>query len=286
MGICNTDQHQLAERRAMEQELQWLLTQRIPEVISSAQSSLMLVSLQSPKSGTGGQNSSSALSTDSQIHLHDTKTGEDVGEITVSGAAVTHLSLLLPIGANTQPTRRTTTRLKKDETLPLRQAEEAQSYIRSAVKKARLVPQLDSSSEALDLVENILGDIKRAWQILAIGSQQELMPLQSNSIEKFAPALPENLVIECRLKDGSIVVHLYFLKFRRAVKSAGGILDAFKKDSTAGHMLVHNGRLAEVKQELVFQASLSSVAHDLDKLDHAASLLIDVVGQLRAFDSI
>ncbi|KAJ2891541.1 hypothetical protein IWW38_003576 [Coemansia aciculifera] len=148
------------------------------------------------------------------------------------------------------------------------------------------MPRLDSSSAALDLVENMLGDVKRAKQILAVGTQQELMPLQSDSMDKFAPALPENLVIECKLKGGLVVVHLYFLKFRRGVKSTGGILDAFKKDSTTGHMLVYNGRLAEIKQELVFQAALSSVASDLDKLDHAAGLLVDVVGQLHAFDSM
>ncbi|KAJ2744686.1 hypothetical protein GGI20_002783 [Coemansia sp. BCRC 34301] len=227
----------------MEQELQWLLTQRIPKVISSVQSSLLSISLLSSKHGTGGPTS---LSSDSYIHLHDTKTGEDVGEITVSGAYVTHLSLLLPIGANTQLTRRTTTRLKMDESLPLRQAQEAQSYIKSAAKKAQLMSRLDSSSAALDVVESLLSDIKEAKQILTSGRQQELMPLQSDGIEKFAPALPENLVIECKLRGRSVVVHLYFLKFRRGVKSAGGILDAFKKDSTTGHMLVHNGRLAEL----------------------------------------
>ncbi|KAJ2881625.1 hypothetical protein H4R27_003961 [Coemansia aciculifera] len=269
----------------MEQELQWLLTQRIPKVVLQAQNSLLGISLLGHKTGPNGH-TSRGTSTDSHIHLHDTKTGEDVGEVTVSGAAVTHLSLLLPVSASTQPMRRTTTRLKMDEALPLRQAQEALSFIKSATKKTRLMPRLDSSETALDYVENMLSDVKRARQILTVGSQLELMPLQSDSTEKFAPALPENLVIECKFKEGSIVVHLYFLKFRRGVKSSGGILDAFKKDTAAGHMLVHNGRLAEVKQELVFQAPLGSMASDLDSLDQAASLLIDVVGQLHAFDSM
>ncbi|KAJ2017159.1 hypothetical protein GGI06_002956 [Coemansia sp. S85] len=283
MSNSSANQRSHTERQAMEQELQWLLTQRIPKVALQAQSSLLESSLLGPKTGTGGQANKGAKS---YIHLHDAKTGEDVGEVTVSGTSVTHLSLLLPASANTQPMRRTTTRLKMDETLPLRQAQEAVSYIKSAAKKTRLMPPLSSSEEALDCVENILSDVKRARQILAVGSQQELMPLQADSVDKFAPALPENLVIECKFKDGSIVVHLYFLKFRRGVKNSGGILDAFKKDSTAGHMLVHNGRLAEVKQELLFQAPLSSMASDLNSLDRAASLLIDIVGQLHAFDSM
>ncbi|KAJ1913976.1 hypothetical protein GGH92_002193 [Coemansia sp. RSA 2673] len=281
MSNCSTDHQVHTEKKTMEQELQWLLTQRIPKVVLQAQASLLGISLLGHKAGTGR-----GASTDPYIHLHDTRTGEDVGEVSVSGASVAHLSLLLPVSTNTQPTRRTTTRLKKDETLPLRQAQEALSFIKSATKKTRLMPRLDSKETALDYVENMLSDVKRARQILTIGSQLELMPLQSDSTEKFAPALPENLVIECKFKEGSIVVHLYFLKFRRGVKSSGGILDAFKKDTTAGHMLVHNGRLAEVKQELIFQAPLSIMASDLDSLDQAANLLIDVVGQLHAFDSM
>ncbi|KAJ2487539.1 hypothetical protein IWW37_005189 [Coemansia sp. RSA 2050] len=284
MSNCSTAQHLHTERQAMEQELQWLLTQRIPKVAQQAQASLLGISLLGSKTGAGSRLTSKG--TKAYIHLHDAKTGEDVGEVTVSGTSVTHLSLLLPTSANTQPAGRTTTRLKMDEALALRQAQEAVSYIKAAAKKTQLMAPLSSSEAALDCVENILSDIKRARQILAAGSQQELMPLQSDNMGKFAPALPENLVIECKLRDGSIVVHLYFLKFRRGVKNSGGILDAFKRDSTAGHMLVHNGRLAEVKQELVFQAPLSSMASDLDGLDRAANLLIDVVGQLHAFDSM
>ncbi|KAJ2813196.1 hypothetical protein H4S07_000869 [Coemansia furcata] len=275
MSNCTTDEQRHTEQRAMEHELEWLLAERIPKVVSQAQNVLQSISLcLKPTSGK-----------DSYIHLHDAKTGEDAGEVTVLGTSVSHLSLLLP-ASTPAAARRTTTRLKMDETLPLRQAQEALSYIKAAAKKARLMPGLDSPETALNRVESILGDVKRARQILAVGSQQELMPLQADSTEKFAPALPDNLVIECKFREGSIVVHLYFLKFKRGVKSSGGILDAFKKDSTAGHMLVHNGRLAEVKQELVFQASLSSMVSDLESLDRAANLLIDVVGQLHAFDSM
>ncbi|KAJ2834314.1 hypothetical protein GGI24_000464 [Coemansia furcata] len=275
MSNCTADAQRHTDQRAMEHELEWLLAERIPKVVSQAQNILLGISL--CLKPTGGK--------DSYIHLHDTKTGEDTGEVTVSGTSVSHLSLLLP-ASMPAAARRTTTRLKMDETLPLRQAQEALSYIKAAAKKAQLMPGFDSPETALNRVESMLGDVKRARQILAVGSQQELMPLQADSTEKFAPALPDNLVIECKFREGSIVVHLYFLKFRRGVKSSGGILDAFKKDSTAGHMLVHNGRLAEVKQELVFQASLSSMVSDLESLDRAANLLIDVVGQLHAFDSM
>ncbi|KAJ2007758.1 hypothetical protein GGI04_001408, partial [Coemansia thaxteri] len=102
---------------------------------------------------------------------------------------------------------------------------------------------------------------------------------------KFAPPLHDNQVIECKLGGNMVIVHVYFLKYRRGTRNTG-LLDAFKKEAVAGHMFVHNGRLAEVRQELVFQAPLKSMDHDLNCLDQATCLLVDVVGQLHAFDSL
>ncbi|KAJ2517721.1 hypothetical protein GGI11_003076, partial [Coemansia sp. RSA 2049] len=101
----------------------------------------------------------------------------------------------------------------------------------------------------------------------------------------FAPALPENLVIECSLKKDVLVTHVYWLKFRHSFKSTG-LLDAFKKEQSTGHTLVHNGRPAEIKRELVFQANIPSMRSSIELIDNAVCTCIDVIGQLHAFDSM
>ncbi|KAJ2830334.1 hypothetical protein FBU31_002506, partial [Coemansia sp. 'formosensis'] len=70
MSNCTADEQRHTEQRAMEHELEWLLAERIPKVVSQAQNILLGISL--CLKPTGGK--------DSQIHLHDAKTGEDAGE--------------------------------------------------------------------------------------------------------------------------------------------------------------------------------------------------------------
>ncbi|ORX74676.1 hypothetical protein DL89DRAFT_21143 [Linderina pennispora] len=207
------------------------------------------------------------------------------GTATISGASVTQLSLDLSLGSQFNQGKPTTVYLKKSETLPLRQAQEARSYIKSALRKTA-DGQFDTVDEALGFFERVLDHVQRARATLALGSQQGLQPLQWENTDKFAPPLPENLVIECGLMGSVFAVHAYWLKFRRTVKNSGGILDAFKKDPTTGHMLVVNGRLAEVRREVVFEAAFAQIQEGLATLDLVAGVCIDVVGQLHSFDSM
>ncbi|KAJ1961106.1 hypothetical protein GGI12_003430, partial [Dipsacomyces acuminosporus] len=179
----------------------------------------------------------------------------------------------------------TTICLKKNEILSLRQAQEAKTYAKSALYKAESVPLFGSASEALRYAQSIMRDILFAKNILAGTSQKDLLPLQAESSEKFAPTLPDNLVIECGFKGSIFIAHVYWLRFRRGVRGTG-LLDAFKGDPSAGHMLVHNGRLAEVKHEVVFEASLETIKDALVLLDQAYAICTDIIGQLHAFDSI
>ncbi|KAJ1825510.1 hypothetical protein LPJ56_002631, partial [Coemansia sp. RSA 2599] len=100
---------------------------------------------------------------------------------------------------------------------------------------------------------------------------------------KFVPALPQNLAVECSLEGEYLLVRVYWLSFKRGVKPAG-ILDAFKRDHSAGHMLVHNGRLAEIKREIALKAHVSEATRSLDSLKFAASICTDIIEQLHAFD--
>ncbi|KAJ1996241.1 hypothetical protein GGI25_002231 [Coemansia spiralis] len=273
--------HQPEEQAAMERELQWLLHQNIPQSITDVHTELASVSFLSSKSGSTRQ-------TPTQIDLVSAgrhPESKAMGTATIVGTLVTQLSLEITISSQLNQGKPTTIYLKKNESLALRQAQDAQSYVRSAQRKARDIPRFCSSSEALCHVESVLNDIMGAKRMLAADDQHDLMPLQSENTEKFAPALPENLVIECNLKGDTFFAHVYWLKFRHSFKSTG-ILDAFKRDQSTGHMLVFNGRPAEVRRELLFQARVHDVQRDIEVLDRAAGLCIDVVGQLHAFDSM
>ncbi|KAJ2782391.1 hypothetical protein GGI15_002924, partial [Coemansia interrupta] len=174
--------------------------------------------------------------------------------------------------------------LKKNEPIMLKQAQDAQSYVRLAMRKTQDPPQFGSCDEAMCYFEELLKDIQNVRWILSAERNQDLMPLQSENVEKFVPSLPENLAIECSIEGGCLVVRIYWLSFKRGIKSTG-ILDAFKRGRSAGHMLVHNGRLAEVKREIVMKAPLDDVVHSISSLDMAAGICADVCGQLHAFDS-
>ncbi|KAJ1935950.1 hypothetical protein FBU59_005218 [Linderina macrospora] len=263
-----------AELEVMRQELRWLLDESIPESIQFIHSSLQKLSF------------SSEQRRNPNTVLELTATGSDAkGTATISGTSVTQLSLDLSLSSQFNQGKPTTVYLKKSETLPLRQAQEAKSYIKSALHKTA-GGRFDTVDEALNFFEYILDHVQTARATLAAGSQQGLQPLQWENTDKFAPQLPENLVIECALKGSVLVAHAYWLKFRRAVKSSGGLLDAFKKDPSTGHMLVVNGRLAEVRREIVFEAAFALVQESLATLDLVASVCTDVVGQLHSFDSM
>ncbi|KAI8320598.1 hypothetical protein GQ54DRAFT_298514 [Martensiomyces pterosporus] len=267
------------ELAEMHTELEWLLKDSIPESIKHIRQSLQKLSILSSKHGAGA-----ARASESRLDLAAASSGAK-GTATISGTVVTHLSLDVAISSQFNQGKTTTIYLKKNETLSLLQAQEAKSYVKSALYKAEATPLFDSCGEAMRYIEGLMRDISRAKRILAVGSQQDLLPLQPENSEKFAPALPENLVIECGLRGSVFIAHVYWLKFRRGVKSTG-ILDAFKKDPSAGHMLVHKGRLAEVKREIVFESPLEKVEDALSTLDRALVVCADMLGQLHAFDSM
>ncbi|KAJ2852713.1 hypothetical protein IWW36_000070 [Coemansia brasiliensis] len=185
----------------------------------------------------------------SQASLLSKSDSEVNGTATVLGTRVTQLSLTLPLLNPSSQGISTTIYLKRGDSLALSQAQDAQSYLKSVLCK---VLPLDTREDALAF--------------------------------KFAPSLPENMVVECRLKGPTLMVHVYWLKFRRDAKSAG-ILDAFTKEQSTGHTLVYNGRLAEVKKEVVYEADLEDLDRNLSYLDRAAGVCIDMVGQIHAFDS-
>ncbi|KAJ2854239.1 hypothetical protein GGI22_004564 [Coemansia erecta] len=277
----------------VQRELQWLLSQSIPKSISEVATCLSGISFLSSKAGSSGTAKHTSTQVDLVSTLDDKKDSSDAnsdgdtvkGTATITGTIVTQLSLSLAISSHLNQGKPMTIYLKKNESLPLHQAQDAQSYLRSAHRKSQSIPTFGSRIEALRYIEDILSNLQYVKHILFVGGQQNLMPLQSENTEKFAPALPENVVIECSLKKDTFVTHVYWLKFRHSFKSSG-ILDAFKKDQTTGHMLIHNGRPAEVKRELVFQARVPSVQRNVDLIDSAICTCIDVVGQLHAFDSI
>ncbi|KAJ2388992.1 hypothetical protein GGI23_005933 [Coemansia sp. RSA 2559] len=274
----------------VQRELQWLLSQSIPKSISEVATCLSGISFLSSKVGSSGTAKHTSTQVDLVSTLDDNKDSSDAnsdgdtvkGTATITGTIVTQLSLSLAISSHLNQGKPMTIYLKKNESLPLRQAQDAQSYLRSAYRKSQSIPTFGSRIEALRYIEDILSNLQYVKHILFVGGQQSLMPLQSENTEV---TLPENVVIECSLKKDTFVTHVYWLKFRHSFKSPG-ILDAFKKDQTTGHMLIHNGRPAEVKRELVFQARVPSVQRNVDLIDSAICTCIDVVGQLHAFDSI
>ncbi|KAJ2454888.1 hypothetical protein EV183_001149 [Coemansia sp. RSA 2336] len=124
----------------------------------------------------------------------------------------------------------------------------------------------------------MLSDIQQAKVMLAADAQPNLMPLNTSNAEA------KNMAVECKLKGSTFIAHVYWLKFRRDAKSTG-ILDAFTKEQSTGHTLVYNGRLAEVKKEVFYEADLEDLDRNLANLGRAASMCMDMVGQLHAFDS-
>ncbi|KAJ2653870.1 hypothetical protein IWW40_000154 [Coemansia sp. RSA 1250] len=184
-----------------------------------------------------------------QAALSSKSDSEVSGTAAISGTQVTQLSLTLPLLNPSSQGISTTIYLKRGESLALSQAQEAQSYLKSVLCK---VPQLSTREDALAC--------------------------------KFAPPLPENMVVECKLKGSTFIAHVYWLKFRRDAKSTG-ILDAFTKEQSTGHTLVYNGRLAEVKKEVFYEVDLEDLDRNLTYLGRAASMCMDMVGQIHAFGS-
>ncbi|KAJ2518731.1 hypothetical protein H4217_003149 [Coemansia sp. RSA 1939] len=294
----STSNDALSQQQSVRQELQWLLGQSIPKSIGQIAACLSGISFLSTKTNnTGAAAAAAAKHASTQVDLVSTgneyKANADAsgdsdavkGTATITGTVVTQLSLRIAISSHLNQGKPMTIYLKKDESLPLRQAQDAQSYLKSALSKAQNAPAFVSAIEALRYTEDMLNSLQYVKHILVVGGQQSLMPLQSDNAEKFAPALPENLVIECSLKKDVLVTHVYWLKFRHSFKSTG-LLDAFKKEQSTGHTLVHNGRPAEIKRELVFQANIPSMRSSIELIDNAVCTCIDVIGQLHAFDSM
>ncbi|KAJ2615748.1 hypothetical protein H4S08_001106 [Coemansia sp. RSA 1365] len=166
------------ERASMERELVWLLEQSIPESIGHIAQHLSDISIikNAPNKGSTKQSLQTSLTANKDAGIS--------GTATVSGAAVTQLSLTLPPFYN-QPSQEASMSvyLKKGDALPLRQAQEAQSYIKSALSKAQIAHIFGSREEAATVVERLLRDIQQARRILAADGRQDLMPLQSNNAE-------------------------------------------------------------------------------------------------------
>ncbi|KAJ2545207.1 hypothetical protein GGF49_000640 [Coemansia sp. RSA 1853] len=255
-------------------ELGWLLEHSIPENICLVGKHISNISfLKDPAKGATDTSQTSLLSDD----------GTDIkGTAVVLGTRVTQLSLTLPsVGQPGQGTD-ITVYMKKGETLALKQAQDSRNYIKSTLRWAQSSSQFDTRDDALVFVERMLNGIQRAKNILVADNQHGLMPLQSGTAKMFAPALPDNMVVECSISGCDFVTRVYWLKFRRDAKSTG-ILDAFTKEPSTGHVLVYDGRLAEVKKETVYKAKLEDLQGNLDCLDRAAGVCIDIIGQLNAF---
>ncbi|KAJ2339387.1 hypothetical protein GGF43_006655, partial [Coemansia sp. RSA 2618] len=173
---------------AVDAELEWLLGHSIPENICLVGRHIAEISFLKNAAGKRAADPSSQTSL-----LSDD--GADVkGTAAVSGTSVTQLSLTLPSYGQTGQGA-TTVYMKKGETLPLKQAQDSQSYVKSALRQAQSMPKFETREYALSFIERMLGDIQRAKNILVADSQHGLMPLQSGTAEKFAPALPENVVV-------------------------------------------------------------------------------------------
>ncbi|PIA19639.1 hypothetical protein COEREDRAFT_5459 [Coemansia reversa NRRL 1564] len=166
------------ERASMERELVWLLEQSIPESISHITQHLSEISIikDTPNKGSTKQSLQAGLTAN--------KNADISGTATVSGAVVTQLSLTLP-PSYSQPAQEAAVSvyLKKGDVLPLRQAQEAQSYIKSALSKAQTAHMFGSNEEAVNVVERLLRDIQKARRILTADGCQDLMPLQSDNSE-------------------------------------------------------------------------------------------------------
>ncbi|KAJ2775484.1 hypothetical protein IWQ56_000022 [Coemansia nantahalensis] len=254
----------------MAQELRWLVEQSIPESISHARECLAATSLLAGTRPAAGAASQVSMAADS---------AGVSGTATVAKGAVTQLSLTVPAPDATN----VTVYLKKNEALPLQQMQSAQCYARAALDRAVEPRQFDSCDDALAHVEHILGDIQSAKQMLAAASQLGAPPLYTWSSEKFAPALPQNMAIECSLDGCELVIRVYWLRPRQGAQGAG-LLDALTREQSTGQTLLCDGRAAKVTQAAVLQAPLGRVQEDLATLDRAASVCIDVIGQLHAFD--
>ncbi|KAJ1886728.1 hypothetical protein LPJ66_009481 [Kickxella alabastrina] len=270
------------DQAATERELGWLLAQSIPESVDYVHKHIAQLSLLAP---TPKANGVASANRESQVELREDVSAEVSGSATISGALVTQLSFTTVAFGQLGQGKPVQFYLKKGEFISLRQAQDAQSYARSALRKAQNLPAFESHDEAHNYVDALLRDIQHVKGVLASEKQQGLMPLQSENTEKFVPVLPENIVVECSIEGSDFVVRVYWLNFRRGIKGAS-ILDAFKKDQNTGHMLIHNGRLAEVKREIVLRAPLDDVACGLASLDSAAGICTDIIGQLHAFDSV
>ncbi|KAJ2697310.1 hypothetical protein H4R19_005673, partial [Coemansia spiralis] len=246
---------------AMAQELRWLVEQSIPETISYARQRLAATSLlASTKQAAGAA---------SQVSMAAEREGVSA-TATVAGAAVTQLSLTVPA----PDAAKATVYLKKNETLPLRQAQSAHSYARTALERAGESRQFDTCDDALAHIEHILGDIQNAKQMLAAETQFGAPVLYTGGSEKFAPALPQNMAIECSMDGCVLVLRVYWLRARQSAQSAG-LLDALTREQATVQTLVCNGRTADVTQVEVLQAPLERLQEDLVMLDQAAGACID-----------
>ncbi|KAJ1846748.1 hypothetical protein LPJ73_004446 [Coemansia sp. RSA 2703] len=270
---------------AIASEREWLLEQSIPSSLSHIHKSLASMSLVEKTYAKPASGANIVSVKEGHVDLKETRLSECSGTATVSGTAVSQLSFTIANFTHLNQGKPTQFYLKKNEPIMLRQAQDAQNYARLALRKTQNMPQFGSCEEAMCYVEELLKDIQNARRILSAERNHDLMPLQSENVEKFVPSLPENLALECGLEGGSLVVRIYWLSFKRGVKSTG-ILDAFKRGRSAGHMLVYNGRLAEVKREITLQAPLEDAMHSLSSLDMAAAICADIIGQLHAFDSV
>ncbi|KAJ1718482.1 hypothetical protein LPJ61_006608, partial [Coemansia biformis] len=262
-------------QESMARELQWLVEQSIPETMGHVRQSLAAISFLESQPGRHTARASSQVSIAAE--------GAGVsGTATVSGTAVTQLSLTVPEhGQTAHEAAKTTVYLKKGETLPLRQALDARCYARAALDRLEELQQFDSCGDALVYIEGVLGSIQDARRMLAAESRLGAAPLHTGSSEKFAPPLPQNTAVECGLDGCALVVRVYWVRPRQGIQSTG-LLDAFTREQSTGQTVVHDGRLAEVAREAVLQAPLEELQRDLARLDRAAGDCIDAIGQLHA----
>ncbi|KAJ2222661.1 hypothetical protein H4R99_006857 [Coemansia sp. RSA 1722] len=273
----------LSDSDIVENELNWLLAQSIPESIGHIHKQLLQLSLLNTKWASGTTNKDESEKRLAYVELNEDKPSESSGTATVSGTVITQLSLTIANFSHLNQGKPTQFYLKKNEPISLIQAQDAHNYARLALLKTQRPPVFESCDEAMYFTEALLKDICSVISALSAEREQDLMPLQCEDTEKFVPALPENLAVECSLEGEHLVVRVYWLSFRRGAKTAG-ILDAFKRDHSAGHMLVHNGRLAEIKREISLKAHVSEASRSLESLKFAASICTDIIEQLHAFD--
>lgn len=272
---------------SIRKELDWLLSQRIPIMVQTIHQCMSELSILPPKAtatrGDKGPN---------ELHQLSSETGR-AGSATVCGTIVTQLSL--DIATNKHITQEAPVHIyqKKNETLPIRQAQEAQGHVLSALAKTNGIVSFTSQIDALEYLEGVLRDICMAKQRLTRNEsrshcqKQELLNLQSGSNKKFAPTLAGNVVIECSLEKSTLIVHVYWLRYQSESKSTGILDSLYRLDNAKNpqHTLVHHdGQVAQVKQKLRFHTQLENIKHCLVSLERAESICRDAVSCLRPFD--